>query len=109
MHSPDRWVIVKVIGGYKVLGGWSGGYLDSDNWRLSSGLERIEVDPDNEDFYLMHNFSGSIYRCHKKTEGMTALSGSIFSQLQELSDEVKTVSVEEFNEATKDDSGESKN
>lgn len=100
-HSPDKWVIVKIETKdkddlYKVLGGWSGGYLDSDSWRMSSDLEKIE---EEGDYYLMHNYSGSIYKCHKEGNGLTALSGSIYSQLEGLEDkEISLVSVEEFNE-----------
>jgi hypothetical protein len=95
MKNPDKWIIVKVPGGAKVLGSWSGGYLDGDSWQLSSGLERIEEDGD---YYLMHNVSGSIYKCHKKMEGMHNLAASILKQLQDMDDSVKTITVEEFNE-----------
>ena len=33
MYTPDNWVIIKVMGDdphYRVLVGWSGGYLDGD-------------------------------------------------------------------------------
>ena len=51
-YRPDNWVVIKftqqVKSGntgygrtekvfYKVLGGWSGGYLDGDSWRMNSG------------------------------------------------------------------------
>jgi len=98
MHKPDRWVIVKVPGGAKVLGSWSGGYLDGDSWRLSSGLERIEEDGD---YYLMHNYSGSIYKCHKEMEGMNMVALSIFNQLKGMDESVEQISVEEFNEEKK--------
>lgn len=98
-YRPDKWTIVYMGEDvYKVLGGWSGGYLDGDEWRLSSGLKRIE---EKGDYYLMHNHSGSIYECHKNGEGMTILSCSIYSKIQGLGDEVKIVTVEEFNEASK--------
>lgn len=105
MYNPDRWVIVEIENPkhgklHKVLGGWSGGYLDSDNWRMSSGLEKIEEDGD---YYLMHNYSGSVYKCHKNSEGVTVLSGSILGQMEDQAKKlgegysVKIVTVEEFN------------
>ena len=107
-HSPDKWIIVKFSTKehgdvYKVLGGWSGGYLDSDNWRLSSGLERVEEDGD---YLLMHNYSGSIYKCRKGMEGTTGLSGGILhGWLEEVKDnedvEITTITVEEFNNLEK--------
>lgn len=107
-YSPDKWSILKMKDGvYKVLAGWSGGYLDSDSWKVSSGLLSIEEDGD---YYLMHNHSGSVYRCHKQSEGMTHLSASIYSKIQEECSkagyEVKTVTVEEFNKATQESDSE---
>ena len=98
MTTPDKWVIVKVPQGAKVLGSWSGGYLDGDSWKLSSGLKSIEEDGD---YYLMHNVSGSIYKCHKEMEGMNFVALDIFNQMQNMSDEVKQITVEEFNETCK--------
>jgi hypothetical protein len=104
MHSPDRWVIVGDGENFKVLGGWSGGYLDGDSWRLSSGLERIEED---DDFYYMHNYSGSVYKCHKKAEGTNLISNGILNQLKKSDERVKTFSPEEFNKIQLEkDSGE---
>ena len=94
-HNPDRWVIVGDGSNFKVLGGWSGGYLDGDSWRLSSGLERIEEDGD---YYLMHNYSGSVYKCHKSGEGMILIMSGIFSQLKEQSETVEIYTVDKFNE-----------
>ena len=104
-HNPNKWVIVKFTNEgkdvYKVLGGWSGGYLDSDNWRLSSGLERIEEDGD---YYLMYNYSGSIYKCHKNSEGFNAISSDMYDSWQEqiidMEDvTIDIVTVEKFNES----------
>lgn len=96
-YAPDCWVIVRINHKRdpfcKVLAGWSGGYLDKDSWRLSSGLANIVEDGE---FYLMHNKSGSVYKCHKHSEGMNSLSGSIFAKMEEVGD-VKIITVEEFN------------
>jgi hypothetical protein len=100
-YNPDKWAIVKFKGKdstwYKVIGSWYGGYLHGDSWRLSSGLERIEEDGD---FYLMHNFSGSVYRCHKEVEGMHMTArGIILSAEKEGAEngvEVSVIDVEQF-------------
>ena len=103
-YSPDKWKIVKFKNNgkyvYKVLAGWSGGYLDADSWRLSSGLERIEEEGDH---YLMYNYSGSIYKCHKNSEGFTLLSDCIYNNWIDKVDKsldyvthISTISVEEF-------------
>lgn len=101
-YNPDKWTIIGDGENFKVFGNWSGGYLDGDSWRLSSGLERIETDPENENYYLMHNYSGSIYRCHKNMMGMNGYGSAIYAGWKEHDKEgkLKTWTVEEFNEAT---------
>ena len=100
-YNPDRWVIVKIKNKnetfYKVLGGWSGGYLDADSWRLSSGVEKIE---EKGNYYLIHNYSGSIYKCHKQGVGTTGLSGGIYASMRDKAKdegvEVSIISVEDY-------------
>jgi hypothetical protein len=100
-YSPDRWVIVGTGETFKVFGNWSGGYLDGDSWRLSSGLEKIEQDPEDEDYLLMHNCSGSIYRCRKQAEGMTGYGASIFGSWTQYDydGKLKLSTIDEFNAA----------
>lgn len=74
MEKPDRWVIIKLPDCYKVLGTWLGGYLDGDYWRLNSGIESVSED---EDFYYFTGYSGSIYKCHKKTYGTSSYTQGI--------------------------------
>lgn len=100
-YNPDRWVLLEMNGGVrKVLGGWSGGYLDSDNWRLSSGVESVEEDGD---YYLFKNYSGSVYKCHKKSEGFTGLSASIYAGWQEklegTDNTIEIINMDESNES----------
>lgn len=101
-YNPDRWVIVRIEHPdgdivYKVLGGWSGGYLDGDSWRLSSGLESIE---EKGDYYLMHNYSGSTYVCHKEANGFNMISGGTYSSIEEQAKKanckVSNITVKEF-------------
>jgi len=42
IYEPERFIIMKLEKEYKVLGGWSGGYLGADIWRLNSGVSRFE-------------------------------------------------------------------
>jgi hypothetical protein len=84
MYTPDRWVVFtfkdseKTL--YKVLGGWSGGYLDGDYWRVNSGIKSVEEDGD---FYLFHGYSGSTYKCHKKCYGLTVTMSNAISAVQD--------------------------
>lgn len=70
---PERWVIVKLPNNYyKVFGTWVGGYLDGDRWKMNSGIIEVEQD---EDYYYFTGFSGSCYKCHKKSYGIVPSYG----------------------------------
>ena len=72
-ETPEKWVILKLSNNYyKVFGTWAGGYLDGDRWKLNSGIQSVEQD---EDFYYFFGFSGSCYKCHKKTYGTVTSYG----------------------------------
>lgn len=61
-ETPDYWVIVDLNGVKKILCSWAGGYLGSDQWRLSSGIVHAMEFPDRYDIV---NTSGSLYVCFK--------------------------------------------
>ncbi len=65
-ETPDNWVIVDLNGVRKILCSWAGGYLGSDEWRLSSGIVRVV---DFSDRYEITNTSGSVYTCYKDRQG----------------------------------------
>ena len=68
-YIPDDWVVLKLPNnqGYKIFGQWVGGYLNGDNWRLNSGITKVE---EHDDFYLFYGVSNSVYECHKKNYGI---------------------------------------
>lgn len=84
-HTPDKWLLVKYTDektgntGYKVFGSWSGGYLDSDAWRISSQIERFIV---VDNYFHFHGASSSTYRCHKEMYGATAYGHQILSMIE---------------------------
>lgn len=83
--SPDNWIILEITPPdeetfYKVLAGWSGGYLDGDSWRMNSGIAKIKEDGDYIDFI---SESGSIYHCHKDSETLRMNTAGIFNQVME--------------------------
>ena len=93
-YYPDSWVVIKIteetlnasntayIEGrtyYKVLGGWSGGYLHGDSWRLNSGINLVKCIDDEIHFY---GHSGSNYICHKNTYGLRMNTAGVFKQMQ---------------------------
>lgn len=95
-YIPARWVIIELtqvsegIVIRKVLGGWTGGYLDSDSWRMSSGITKVI---EHNDYYEVHNESGSVYKCFKNAVGVTGLSGSILNNLSNQADEQDDISI----------------
>jgi hypothetical protein len=81
-NTPDNWVVVKVGKDfYKVLAGWSGGYLDSDRWKLNSGISEVKEDGD---YWLFVGRSGSVYKCHKGGYGTRMNNYGILKQLLEI-------------------------
>lgn len=72
VYHPDKWLLIKIGGTdphYRVFGAWSGGYLGSDEWRMNSGIVRVEED---DKHYYFYGGSGSQYRCTKGMYGSTA-------------------------------------
>lgn len=84
MNTPDNWVILKINQPdetwYKILAGWSGGYLDGDSWRMNSGITTVT---EEGDFYLFAGESGSVYKCHKESETLRMNNAHIYQQLVE--------------------------
>ena len=84
-YTPDAWVVLEFTSEefgtiQKVLGGWSGGYLDGDSWRLSSGITDVE-ETDTE--WIFTNASGSIYHCRKSSRQFNMMSSSIYKHYEE--------------------------
>lgn len=97
-YEPHNWVILKIdseeYGVYfKVLGGWSGGYLDGDSWRINSGIAKIE---EEDEHYLFHGLTGSVYKCLKRNESLRfSMQGTYNTMKKEFGDKVNIVPVEE--------------
>lgn len=79
IYSPDKWLLVKIGGTdphYRVFGSWSGGYTDSDSWRMNSGITRVEED---ETHYYFYGSSGSQYSCSKQMYGATVYGWGVIT------------------------------
>ena len=90
-YTPDNWVILKIQYEnetlYKVLGGWSGGYLDGDSWRMNSGITAVEK---QGYLYGFYGSSGSVYLCHQGAYRLTMAAAGVYNQLKErFGDEVE--------------------
>ena len=103
-YTPDLWVIVEVksVEGTirKVLGSWYGGYGGSDEWRLSSGITKVESKLDDKyPHYLIHNESGSEYTCYVNNNGMSAYTASVYENLKDKLEKLgATIEIIEVNE-----------
>lgn len=93
-EQPDKWVILRITHEgtsiYKLLAGWYGGYLGSDEWRLSSGIISVVEEQYCYDFT---NESGSVYRCYKNAEGMSSYTSSIYARWKQA-DSVVGIKIE---------------
>lgn len=78
IYTPDAWVLIKTPDCVKVLAGWKGGYLNGDEWRLSSGVTKIE---DIDNVWKITNHSGSIYYCVKRLSGVIFIMRSVYKEL----------------------------
>jgi hypothetical protein len=105
-YTPDKWVILHIpdhsvdILQYRLLSGWYGGYLGSDEWRMSSGITQV-IEHDTS--YEVHNASGSIYTCYKTCEGFSAYTASILEHFRksskiEILEDINTLPDRCFNE-----------
>jgi hypothetical protein len=88
-YTPDRWILIRVESKegeilYKVFGNWYGGYLGSDEWRISSGVTKVV---EHDKHYEVHNHSGSVYTCYKNSKGMSAYGAGVFQNWQKQLDD----------------------
>lgn len=82
-YRPNKWVLVHINESfYRVIGGWSGGYLDGDHWRASSAVCEIR-DKGDEIHFL--NQSGSVYKCRKDGYGTNVLTSGVINDAKKAS------------------------
>lgn len=88
--TPDRWVVVKVETSHgtlkKVFSGNYGGYLGSDDWRLSS---EIVEEKEFENRFEFSTKSGSSYICYKPSHGMSGHMSNILGHWRVQGGEVE--------------------
>lgn len=95
VYAPDNWVVIKIKSDdphYRVLAGWSGGYLHGTSWKLNSGITSVTVDGN---VFAFAGSSGSVYNCHKDAYGLRMNNAYIWNQLQDrYGDKVELMSEE---------------
>lgn len=69
MYEPDFWCVIKINSNdthYRVFGTWASSYATGPSWRMNSGITKVE---EEDEYFLFHGSSGSIYHCHKEMYG----------------------------------------
>jgi hypothetical protein len=83
IYTPDSWVVIRIVHNgetlYKVLGGWYGGYLGNNNFRLNSGIVSAEQD---EHCWIFNGHSGSKYICSKNSYRMSGVMAEFYNNLK---------------------------
>jgi hypothetical protein len=83
MQYPDRWLILKLEHNgqtiYKLFSTWLGGYLDSDSWRLNSGITSIKPSGDS---YIVSGHSGTKYDILPEAAGASSYTASVLTQIK---------------------------
>jgi hypothetical protein len=86
IHRPDTWVVLRIVSiknsdeiFYRLLSGWTGGWARSDEWRLNSGITKME---DAGTHWVIHGQSGSVYHCHKECYRLSSLTSGVYAEWQ---------------------------
>ena len=84
IYTPDNWVVLKIQNQektlYKILAGWSGGYLDGGSWRMNSGITCAKEKPKHWEFF---GSTGSVYKCYRKFYRLTMSTSGVYNELKE--------------------------
>lgn len=100
-YKPNGFVILKITNEdevlYKVFGSWSGGYLDSDEWRVNSGITGVHED--EEGFLHIKGYSRSTYVINPRSEGrLSAYTSAALRHLLDTWPKTEVVTLEELKE-----------
>ena len=96
-YCPERWVVLEVTKDddtvRKLFGGWYGGYLGSDHWKLNSGITNVRIDGDKYEF---DGFSGSTYFCDKNGYGMSGYQMQILAGWKQKAEKIEGYKIKEI-------------
>src|SRR5690606_9613554 len=81
---PDGWVIIRIKNTLIVFACWSGGYAQSDSWKLNSGIKLLEEFPNH---YKVMEYSDRKYILNINEEDR--LNAYVHSILQIINRQVK--------------------
>lgn len=104
-YTPDCWVMLEITGANakpirKIFAGWRGGYMNSDSWRLNSGIVSTLID--DQGHYEFTGHSGSTYFCHANDYGMSHYMEQVLDSWRRKLDihtEIKEIELESIVES----------
>jgi hypothetical protein len=94
-YIPDNWVVIFMNGDaphYRILAGWSGGYITSDSWRMNSGIVGVSK---SDHVYHFQGYSGSTYSCHADLYGLRNNNSFVMDKLKNIHGEKVTIMPED--------------
>tara|TARA_R110000796_G_scaffold78510_3_gene175046 strand:- start:4285 stop:4617 length:333 start_codon:yes stop_codon:yes gene_type:complete len=94
IYTPNNWVILHIkapVEHYKVLAGWSGGYLDGDSWRMNSGIVSVEKTEEGYDFI---GCTGSVYK-GRDNYGLRMNNGYVYNNIKKKHGDLVTLMPED--------------
>lgn len=105
-YVPDKWVVLyhPEHDVHTILGGWGGGYHHGDSWRRSTPIQHVV---EHDEFYEVHNESGSVYECNKHSYGTNGITSQVLAaaegRLQALDRETAVQLVESLQKEEESD------
>lgn len=103
IYTPDGWDIIEMVRGdtderiKKIVACWSGGYTTGDSWKINSGITEVY---ETDEYYDVHGYSGSIYRCYKHRRGVNMYASGVVESYKAKLEEMNlgTIQYAEFDE-----------
>lgn len=89
-YTPDRWVVLEFDAPNlehpvrKVFAGWYGGFTQGESWKLNSGITKVRK---NHQYWEFDGHSGSIYRGHPGSYGMSAYMHNLYAHWSQQAEE----------------------
>lgn len=97
-YVPDRWVVITITNKetgkshQRVFAGWYGGYTGGDSWQMNSGITKVR---DTGSHYEFDGQSGSVYKCHKESYGMSGYMSGVLQWHMEDAKDYAEITIDE--------------
>lgn len=88
-----KWIVIFINSDdphYRLFMTTGGSFLYGDNWRMNSGITKVEQDGDELAF---HGSSGSVYRVHKEGYGTTVYGSGILNDFINRSEDKAEITI----------------